>query len=65
MAVKYVCDNCGIEEGVGRVVLSICISTPLTNAHLPKFDGELCPMCLQRLAATVRDVVTPNRKKVA
>lgn len=59
MAVKFVCDRCGSEDNVGRVVMSMAVSSPHKTEGLPKWDKELCAACLKEVAAMVPASIVP------
>lgn len=51
--IKHICDHCGTDEKVGRVTLDMAVSQPHKSGGLAKGDGDLCPMCLQKLISEV------------
>lgn len=62
MAVRYICDRCGETDKVGRFVLSPSVSTPHTTEDMPKFDGEVCGVCLRELCNGITDVLASRRR---
>lgn len=59
MATRFICDRCGSEEGVGRVVLSLAVSTPHNAKGLPSFDKDLCGNCLKEVVAMIPHQLMP------
>lgn len=57
MAVKYICDRCKSEEGVGRVSVSMAVSTPHDAKGLPKIDADLCGPCKANLCSAVLSAI--------
>lgn len=62
MAVRYICDRCGETDQVGRFGLNPAVSTPHSTDGLPKFDGELCAVCLKEICKGISDVLASRRR---
>lgn len=62
MGVRYFCDRCGdVGANVGRFGLNPCVSTPHKTDALPKFDGEVCGVCLEQLCRLIKDALASKR----
>lgn len=59
MATKYICDRCGSEKNVGRVTMSMAVSSPHGAADLPKMDQDLCPKCLNYFLPSIKQAFLP------
>jgi hypothetical protein len=57
MAVKHICDRCGSEQDVGRMVLNMAVSPPHKTDDLPKQDQDLCPECLRIFCGAVKEAL--------
>lgn len=64
MAVRYICDRCGeTNETVGRFSLNhLCVSSPDKTDVLPKFDGELCGVCLGQICGMIKEAIASRRQ---
>jgi len=70
MAVRYVCDRCGETDQansgdygktVGRFSLSPAVSQPHKTGDLPKFDSELCGVCLDQVCVLIHAAFKSKR----
>jgi hypothetical protein len=62
MATKYICDQCGSEDHVGRVTLKMAVAQPHKTDGLPENDQDLCPDCLKKLSAAVKELLKPPNR---
>jgi hypothetical protein len=56
---KTICDECGTEQGVGRVTINVARSTPITlpSNMQSSLDQDLCQPCANRLFAALESVL--------
>jgi hypothetical protein len=62
MSIRLICDRCGEIDKVGRFTLNPAVSVPHATNALPKFDGELCDVCLTQVCQMIHEALSSKRR---